>query len=186
MDLSLCSNGPARYDAGMILLLRFIAICRLRAGPADVPASPWLLRVAVLAYFISGIFVSHVDHRWSVSLVASAADTLFLLALAWLVLRVKQYGNRYLQTVTSIAGSNAIIALVSLPVLMLFRLVEPHGQLTMLVLLFVILLVIWNLMVTAHILREALELQAGMAVIVTVIYTVLSLIVVGLAIAGVA
>jgi hypothetical protein len=170
----------------MILLQRFFQICLFRAGPADVPASHWFLKLVLLIYFTIGVLVSHIDYDWQISLVASFTDTLLLIAVCWLLLSIRGLMGRYTQTVTAMAGAGSVIAVIGMPVLWLFRQVEPQGQITSLVLLLVMVVVFWSLLVTAHIFRKALDVSAGMAAAITVAYTVVSLIVVGLSMSGVA
>ncbi len=170
----------------MILLQRFFQICLFKAGPADVPASHWLLKLVCLIYFSVGTLVSHVDHPWSAALFASLSDTLLLLSVCWLLVSVRGLSERFLQTATAMAGTGAIMGLFGLPIFLLFRQVESQGQLTSLVLLLVLILMFWSLFITAHIFRHALEIRPGMAAILTVAYTILSLVVVGLTISGVA
>lgn len=182
----LCSPKATGYHAGMILMQRFFQICLFKAGPADIPASHWLLKLVCLIYFSVGVLVSHVDHAWSASLAASFSDTLLLLAVCWLLLYVRRLNGRFLQTATAMAGTGAIMGLLGLPIFWLFRQVESQGQATSLVLLLVLILMFWSLFITAHIFRHALEVRPGAAAVLTVAYTVVSLIVVGLTMSGVA
>ncbi len=170
----------------MILLQRFIQICLFKAGPADVPASHWFLKLVCVVYFLMGVMVSHIDHDWPVSFATSLTDTLLLLLVCWFLLYLRGMTGRFIQMATAMAGTGAIMGIIGWPVLWLFRQVEPHGQLTSLVLLLVLVLMFWSLFITAHIFRHALEVRPGMAVILTVGYTIVSLIVVGLTISGVA
>lgn len=170
----------------MILLQRFFQICLFKAGPADLPASHWFLKLVCLMYFAVGVLVSHIDHDWNASLAASFSDTLLLLAVVWLLLYLRRLPGRFLQTATAMAGTGAIMGLLGLPIFWIYRQVEPHGQLTSLVLLLVLILMFWSLFITAHIFRNALGIRPGMAAIATVAYTILSLVVVGLTLSGVA
>lgn len=182
----LCSHHLTGYHASMILLKRFFQICLFKAGPADLPTSPWLLKLVCLVYFSVGVMVSHIDHPWQASFAASLADTLLLLVVCWLVLYLKGLLSRFTQTATAMAGTGAIMGLLGLPVFMLFREFESSGQFTSLILLLVMVLLFWSLFITAHIFRMALEIRPGMAAILTVAYTILSLLVVGLSMSGVA
>lgn len=170
----------------MVLLQRFFQICLFKASPADLPASHWLLRLTCVIYFAVGTLVSHVDHPWSASLAASLSDTLLLLAVCWLLLYFRGLSGRFLQTSAAMAGSGAIMGMLGLPIFLLFRQVESQGQVTSLVLLLVLILMFWSLFITAHIFRFALDIRPGMAAVLTVAYTILSLLVVGLTISGVA
>jgi hypothetical protein len=169
----------------MILLQRFFQVCLFRAGPADVPASPWLFKLAVLVYFIVGGVVSRIDYDWMVSLVASLADTAVMMAGCGLLLSLRGLTARYMQTATALAGTGSIMGILGLPVFWLFREVEPHGQIASLVLLLVLVVIFWSLLITAHIFRHALNIGAGLAAVITVLYTIVSLIVVGIAMSGV-
>ncbi len=170
----------------MILLQRFFQICLFKAGPADLPSSHWFLKLVCLIYFGIGAVVSHIDHDWLTSLAASLSDTLLLLAVCGLLLYLRRLHGRFLQTATAMAGTGAIMGLVGLPIFWLYRQVEAQGQLTSLVLLMVLVLMFWSLFITAHIFRHALEIRPGMAAIATVAYTILSVVVVGLTISGMA
>src|SRR5690554_6925690 len=170
----------------MILLQRFFQICLFKANPADIPASHWLFKLVCLIYFVIGILVSHVDQTWTAAVAASLSDTLLLLAVCWSLLYVRGLKGRFLQTATAMAGTGAIMGVLGLPVFLLFRQVESQGQLTSLVLLLVLILMFWSLFITAHIFRYALDIQPGMAAILTMAYTILSLVVVGLTISGIA
>lgn len=170
----------------MILLQRFFQICLFKAGPADIPASHWLFKLVLLIYFLVGVVVSQIDHEFIISLVASLADTALLIATCWFLLRIRGLGSRFLQTVTAMAGTGSVLGVIGIPVFWLFRQVEPHGQLTSLVLLMVLVVMIWSMLVTAHIFRNALDIKAGMAAIITVVYIIVSLVLVGLAMSGVA
>ena len=170
----------------MILLQRFFQICLFKAGPADIPVSHWLFKLVLLIYFLVGVVVSQIDHEFIISLVASLADTTLLIVTCWFLLSVKGLGSRFLQTVTAMAGTGSVLGVIGIPVFWLFRQVEPHGQLTSLVLLMVLVVMIWSMLVTAHIFRNALDIKAGMAAIITVVYIIVSLVLVGLAMSGVA
>jgi exosortase/archaeosortase len=75
---------------------------------------------------------------------------------------------------------------IAVPVLWGYRLVETQqSQVTSLALLAVMLLFLWTLFVIAQIYRQSLDTRPGWAAIVTVIYILFSMIVVGLAISGV-
>ncbi|WP_438971126.1 hypothetical protein [Methylophaga sp.] len=170
----------------MILLQRFFQICLFKAGPADLPTSHWFLKSVCLIYFAVGVLVSRVDHNWPLSLAGSLADTILLLVVCWLLLLYRGFTGRFTQTATAMAGTGSIVGIVGLPLFWLFRQVEGQGQLTSLVLLLVLVLIIWSLFITAHIFRSALEIKPGTAALITVFYTIISLIVVGLALSGVA
>jgi hypothetical protein len=176
-----------RYYAVMIKVIqRFFQICLFQASPADIPASSILLNFSIVTYFIVGVLVSHIDHNWTISLVAAVADTVMLIIVTKGLLSIRGLPSRFEQTLTAMAGTGALIGMISWPVFVLFRQVEPHSQLTSIILLLVLIVIFWSLFVVAHIFRYALDIRPGLAAVITTVYTIASLIVVGLTISGVA
>jgi hypothetical protein len=182
----LCDVSATRYDLLMNIILRFVDICLFRAGPADIPASRWLMKLSLFVYFSIGLLAGRIDSQWLASFSSSFADTLALLVFVGIALQIKQQQSRYLQTVTALAGTGSLLTLLSMPVLYAFSLLKDPSQASSLIMLAIMALVFWSLMVTAHIFRQALDIKAGMAAVITVVYTLLSILVVGLVMSGVA
>lgn len=170
----------------MNIILRYIELCRLKAGPADMPASNKLLKVTLLAYFMLGIGISRIDNAWNVSVISSLTDTLFMIAAIGLVLNFKGLQARYQQTLIALAGAGIILDIIGLPLLFWLNQIDKLQQGTSIVMLLIIALMFWSLMVVAHIFRQALDIKAGSAAMITIVYTVLSLLVLGLTLSGVA
>lgn len=170
----------------MNIILRYIELCRLKAGPADMPASNTLLNVTLIAYFLLGTGISRIENDWSVSIVSSLADILFMIIAVRLLLYFKGLSARYQQTLIALAGAGVVLDLVGLPLLFWLNQVDKLEQGTSVALLLVVTLMFWSLMVISHIFRQALDIKASSAAMLTIIYTVLSLVVLGLAISGVA
>lgn len=170
----------------MDIILRYIDLCRLKASPADMPTSDKLLKMTLLAYFIIGIAISRIDSAWSASVLTSFTDTLFMIIVIKLVLYVKGLQTRYQQTLIALAGSGIILNLIGFPLMIWLNQTDKLEQGTSLAMLFIIALMFWSLMVIAHIFRQALDIKAGTAAMLTVTYTALSLLVLGLTLSGVA
>lgn len=163
----------------------FFNICRFKAGPADVPNSHGLLKITLLVYFMLGVGINRVDVNWQVSLFASLADTLMMVLVIWILLNIRGLQARYLQTVTAMAGTGCFLAIIGLPIYLSFHQVSEPEQASSFTLLLMVALMFWSLMVMAHIFRQALDIKPGAAAALTIGYTVLSLIAVGLLISGI-
>lgn len=172
--------------AYMIIAQRFFDICLFKAGPADVPASHLLLKITLLLYFVVGVVISRIDNDWDVSLFTSLTDMLVMIIAVWLFLQLRGFKARYQQTVIAMAGAGSCLGILGIPVMFLFHQTNEQQQLTSFTMLLMIALMFWSLMVTAHIFRQALEIKPGMAAVLTIAYTIVSLLIVGLAISGVA
>ncbi len=170
----------------MNIAMRFIDICLFKAGPADVPSSHWLLKLTLLIYFILGVAASRLDSAWDVSLFTSLIDVLVMMAFVWLLLSFRGLQARYKQTLTAMAGTGSCIGIVGIPVLVLFYQMSEQDRLYNYAMLLLIAVMFWSLMVTSHIFRTALEIKPSLAAVLTLAYTILSLLAVGLAISGVA
>jgi hypothetical protein len=170
----------------MNIILLYFDLCRLKAGPADMPASDKLLKSTLLAYFLLGIVISRIDSAWDVSIISSLADTLFMMAAIGIMLHLKGLSTRYQQTVMALAGAGIILDLIGLPLMLWLNNIDKLEQGTSIALLLMIALMFWSLMVIAHIFRQALDIKAGSAAMITIIYTAMSLVVLGLTLSGVA
>lgn len=170
----------------MNIILRYFDLCRLKVGPADMPVSNILLQVSLLAYFLLGIGISRIDSAWNISIMTSLADTLFMIIFIKLLLYIKGMQARYLQTLTALAGASIILNIIGFPLMLWLNQTDKLQQGTSIAMLFLVALMFWSLMVIAHIFRHALDIKAGVAAMLAVGYTILSLIVLGLTLSGVA
>lgn len=172
---------------GAMKLIRFyIDLCLFKASPAELPASQWLLRLTLFAYFIIGTGIGFIDSPMMISVASSLADTIAMVVVLWFLLNFRGMLNRYQQSLTALAGAGCCIGIVGIPVMLLFSQVDVKDQMTSYIMLLMIALMFWSLMVTAHILRKSLDIKPGTAAVLTVVYTVITLMLVALANSGVA
>lgn len=171
----------------MNIIFRYLEICFFKASPADVVSSHWIMKATLLAYFVTGsISLSYLGQTWEVSLFASLADTFVMMLVVWLLLQIRDFTLRFQQTVTAMAGIGTCIGIVSIPISYFFLQVKDNQQLAGIAALLMLAIMIWNVMVIAHVFRTALEIRPGSAVLLTVAYALLSLMVLGLTASGVA
>lgn len=155
------------------LALIFINLCRLRAGPQDLPYSPLLLGLSILGYALVGLGVALLDQALNWALISTGVDTLLLLGLAWLGLWVRERLPRAVQTMTALTGTGMLFGLMGWPVIgWLQRMGDNPSSLLALILF---LLIIWNIAVIGNILRHALDLPLwlGAGVALLYVYTTL-------------
>ena len=170
----------------MKIIQLFIDLCLFKANPSDVTVSQWLLKVTLLFYFVLGVAINTLDMELRVGVFTSLADVFFMLIVTGLLLKFRGFQSRYTQTVTALSGTGVCIATVGFPIMWWFYQIEPEEQATSLAMLLMIGLMFWSLMIAAHIFRQSLEIKAGTAAMITIAYTVLSIIVAGLVMSGVA
>lgn len=136
------------------LLLRCWPICRLQAGPQDLPWSPLLLVVAIAGNLLASTLLLLLG----LDLQAALLRALFAVTvsvLIWsLVLQVAGRQARLLQTLTALQGCGMLMSLCAWLLLLLAgALALGKGVL----LLINLALLLWSLTVVSHILRQALE-----------------------------
>jgi hypothetical protein len=170
----------------MKLLSRFIEICLFKAGPQDLPASHWLMKTAVLSYFIVSVLVNRIEYNWEMSLLTSLTDMLMMIFVTILLLKFRKLLNRYQQTITAMAATGSLIGIVGMPLLFSSKGLTEQSEFIGLVMMLLVMVLLWSMMVTAHIFRNALQVKPVTAVMITVAYTIANMMVVGLTMSGVA
>jgi len=152
-------------------------ICRLKANPQDLPKARNLLLLVVFAGITIDSFSSSVlmPKLSGLELVQTVLIyNLALLSCIYLLLRLIGYAERAMQTITAIAGSGLFISLVLLPALLTLNLAVDATQ------SFALLILIdniWRIAVNAHIFRHALSISLLMAMILSVSYLLLGVLV---------
>ncbi len=170
----------------MKIFLRFIDLCLLKAGPSDIPASQWLMKVTLAIYFILTVIVNQLDLSWNTSLLISVVDILVMIIFVSLVLNLHNLKVRYIQVITALAGSGCVMTIIAFPIIWWFYQVDPEQQAASFAMIIMIALLTWGFIVVAQIFRQALDVQLGRAMMVTVAYILISILATGLVMSGVA
>lgn len=150
------------------LVKLFFDLCLLRAKPQDIPASRGLLGVTLAVYTTVSLILASVQLPAQRALLYALADVVILAVLTHLVLLVRRFPERFTQTLTALAGSGAVLGVITWP---LAHIQQPS--------LLVLILVIWSISVTAHILRHALSLSLTLGIVISLGYLIVTLTIVG-------
>ena len=103
----------------------FVDIALHRRGPDVLPASTFMLGLAVAAYvsvFLLTLLLADTAPAFLVA--AFAVDTVLGVLLTWSLLRAFARERRLMQTITALLGINALITAVALPILLSARSLE--------------------------------------------------------------
>lgn len=172
-----CSRGSARLmtcDEDLVLgrlLNVFVDICLLRAGPQDLPGSVFLVVLTALLSLLTGtLVIVGTFGSLDTALAAQLLDILLLLGLLRLVLQLTGKSARFLQTAAALFGSGALINLVTMPLQLLGSGVTSQGDAGELSGLFYLFLIIWALVIVAHIVRQALEVRMASGILISLAY----------------
>ena len=150
-------------------------ICLLRAAPQDIPASSALLLIALAVFFVMSFLVALTKLSFSQSLGAATADMVLLLFISYVMMWVKVTMNRWCQMATSMAATTALLGVIALPLAVMQVSLDPEGMLVSFVMLFLLAVMIWNLVIVAHIFKHAVDANIYFAVILAGVYMYISL-----------
>jgi hypothetical protein len=157
------------------LFRAFLAISLLRSGPQELPASSVLLALSIVVYALVGVLLSLISLPWGSAVLASLLDTLLLVAFGYTVLNLRGLAARLTQTLTALAGSLALLGIVSLPLTAwLYQAESTVGDAGVASFLLLVIL-LWNILLIAHILRHAVNISFPLGLVVSVAYLSFSL-----------
>ena len=162
----------------------FWAICRLKAGPQELPKRYYLLISVILAGIIVDSFASSIliPKLSALDIINTVVIyNVILLAAIYFLLMLLGYAERAVQTVSALAGSGLFISLVLLPALLVMS--SADGQDKSFV-FFILIDNVWRMAVNTHIFRHALSIKLLMAIIVSLSYFLFSVLVAEFTLAG--
>ncbi|MEZ5592318.1 MAG: hypothetical protein R3F53_17085 [Gammaproteobacteria bacterium] len=141
----------------------FFDICLLRRGPQDVPAAPALTAVRT---GLSGHWFCcpHGGRRAAYplrSLLLTLADLALLAGMTYGVLRALGHSARLAQTLTALTGCGTLLQLIALPLGIWFDQASASQANAELPFLLWLLLLLWSIVISAHILRHAFTVSFG-------------------------
>ena len=158
------------------LFREFLNICLFKQAPQDLPASGSLLGVTLAGSTLASLVVARSSLAWAGAAQSAVAETLFMVAVIYLLLQVQGHPARWLQTVTAVAGANIVLVVISLPLLLWLLSVRATNMDATVPALLFLGLIIWNVMILGHIFRHALSTYFPLGVLVALGYYSLSVV----------
>ncbi len=101
---------------------------------------------------------------------AGIVEALLVMLFTFGLLQIVNKTERWSQTVTAISGTGIIISLIAFPLYYLGTIGNQGGFGQMIGLLSLIVLIIWNIAIMAHIFRHALQTTIGFGVAIAISY----------------
>jgi hypothetical protein len=133
-------------------------IAMLRRGPEDLPASSFLFRLALLAYVALGTLgATFYTEGPGETLAQTGLDLVLVFGFFGLLLSIHRKMPRFGQTMTAVLGTGSLLYLLRLP-LDVWLNALPEGASATLPALSMLLLAVWSIIITGHILNRALEI----------------------------
>lgn len=160
-------------DTVQALILFFVELCALRKTPQDLPASDILLLVAGTASVFVAVLIGLVA---GLSFGASIGQTLAELALTltalFLALRLTRRGARFTQSATALLGSGVVIGTVALIPLSFNPTGTRETDLAAFGAFLLVVLFVWSVVVTGHILRHTFDIKLGQGAAIAVAFKI--------------
>lgn len=155
----------------MPLIRLFLDICLFKKGPQDAPASAMLLKLALAAYFAVGVVLTALENPLPESVLQVLLEGAMMLAFVWASLLAAGKTGRWLQTAIAMLGTDALLSGFAIPLEVLALAAQQAGVFRLLLLL----LMLWNIGVVAHILRHALSQPLAIGLSLSLIFVVFTL-----------
>ena len=152
------------------LFQAFFDICRLRKGPQDLPPSAELLALALVAYAAVVAVSALISRLPGPAIGSSMVETFLIAAINFVLLALRRFDGRWLQTTTAMAGTGVLFTLLALPLLAGLAGAGNADAAASLLYPALLALIVWNIAVIAHILRHALSVPFAVAVIIAAAY----------------
>jgi hypothetical protein len=160
----------------------FLDIVLWRRGPQDLPASPLLLALVTAAYVaVSAVQLLMLHEAGPTWFVFVVVDPVLLICGTWLLLRLFQHPERFLQTATAVLGTGALLGLaVYLPLQWILDAAGATPESTLAGIAALALVVMFAL-VTGRILQLAMDASLFTGVAISLTYFLLINLLLGLA-----
>lgn len=148
----------------------FWDIVRLRSGPQALPFSYGMLLLLVVLHMLIDIVLSAQASNLSGNLLSAAVNTAFTAGFVFVVLQWAAKSQRFVQTLSALLGTEILIGVIGAVLLFLSQL----PALALIVSIMYLLLIVWNGLVTAHILHHALDTSMLWGVVLALLYLFLA------------
>ncbi len=166
---------PTWFSSLRAIAHPFIQICLLRRGPQDLPTSGILLAIALAAHMLMAVLFVAAYEGAVKALLSGALDTALLAVLTGTLLYTQRQNARFVQTLTALAGTGAIITLVTLPISGWFLDTGPESRQGGLAILLLLAVTAWSIAVVGHIWRHALSAPYFVGLVVAVVFLGISI-----------
>ncbi len=157
------------------LIRAFWRILLLRAGPQSLPAAPALLWLALLLHYGVGLLHALFSLPFGFAALYALVSTLTMMAVVHGLLLLFHRHVRYTQTLSALAGCEALLGLMLLPLSVLFVQSGGGGELQGLLAILSLMVIGWNVAVAAHIFRHALSVSTGLGFLYSIAYLIIAI-----------
>ena len=128
-------------------------------------------------YLLLNFLLAELDKTITDTLLAGLVDTAFLLIFVFLLLLLCRKVNRWSQTVTALAGTGIIFGVLLIPVVMTLPDSDPMTYMEQIFYLLLYIIVVWYVVVMAHIFRHAISSSFILGIFVSITYVLMGVLI---------
>ncbi len=150
-----------------------IDICRFEKGPQDLPHSIWMLGTFLATYTLGRTVVALFTMPAGMAALAAVIDSALLAAIVATVLWIRHLHPRLTQTLIGCFAVGSVVSLLTIVGYAIVSLAPDPLLLLGVGHALTFPLILWNLALNAHILREALSTHITVGFAVAFVYLVI-------------
>ena len=158
----------------MSVAQKILLMLLLKAAPQDLPYSTGLMARVIFFYLVSGMVVVGGLVDPSLALGRMLLNIGIVVFFSHVLLTSLNLKPRFVQTITALIGTGIVFNLLAWPILMYSDVEETSAAMPILSLI-VLMLISWEILVSAHIFRSALNTKMAQAVMLSMALFFISL-----------
>ena len=141
-------------------------ICLFKKGPQDIPHSSQLFRLSIICFAITSYLLIQLSVDSLNALLQVGGELIIMILFTGLVLFITNKFKRFLQTACALMGTDALISICAMPIIATLSLDNSN----LLASLAMLAVMIWSWLVTAHIIRNAIDKSFSFAAGIVFLY----------------
>lgn len=166
-------------QAVITLFRAFFNICLLKSRPQDLPSSYDLLLVCLFLYASINSLLAFTTTTPGYAILSGVLETFLVAVITLVILKLNRHPERWVQTLTALAGTGCILGILALPLFTGALLLNTGDFLQGLFVILYLILIIWSLAIMGHILRHALDTTMGVGVVFAIFYILITSLLIG-------
>ena len=148
-------------------------MCLFKRSPQQSPNSIFLLKLLVLSNVAINFLINVVATPVPVALALAVLAVILVYGISNVLLWSQKLSERATQTLISIFGTDLVIAGPAIGLRYWLHSLHETGQQSDLAIILWVVVFIWNLLVTAHIFRHAIDKPFGLGLITAIGYQII-------------
>jgi len=151
------------------------SIMILKSKPQDIEYNPGQSGIVILLYLLSGVFVLSKSIQFDIAVYSMILDAAVLSLFSAGCLMLLQLKARLVQTFAALFGTGIIYHLLAWPVIEQLSMNDIADSDKSTLSLVFLMLLSWQILVNAHIYRNALSVDMTKAVVLSIAYWLMSM-----------